>query len=179
MLRPGGVLCTAPCDPLPPVSGSEPRWQPCIKEGKTSERDTRHGAPAPPKVSLSFCSGATRATSSRQILHSVALFYLRFCVIRHVGPYSRTLYTVLKNAPPFGVLGFAQGCAAALLTGIGAVLALQSGPESRGGYNYHRDPSKAARPGSPNAPRRPFWLLRPLLGFSTDVRICTFPRDPL
>ena len=90
-------------------------------------------------------------------------------------------FTVLKNAPPFGVLGFAQGCAAALLTGIAAVLAWQSGPESRGGYTYHRDPSKAARPGSPNAPRRPsFWLLlRPLLGFSTDVRICTFPRDPL
>ena len=110
---------------------------------------------------------------------SVALNLLHVCVIRHVGPHSRTLFTVLKNAPPFGVLGFAQGCAAALLTGIGAVLALQSGPESRGGYNYHRDPSKAARPGSPNAPRRPFWLLRPLLGFSTDVRICTFPRDPL
>ena len=180
MLRPGGVLCTAPCDPLPPVSGSEPRWQPCIKEGKTSERDTRHGAPAPPKVSLSFCSGATRATSSRQILHSVALFYLRFCVIRHVGPYSRTLYTVLKNAPPFGVLGFAQGCAAALLTGIGTVLAWQSGPESRGGYTYHRDPSKAARPGSPNAPRRPsFWLLlRPLLGFCRCAYLHFFTYSP-
>ena len=87
-----------------------------------------------------------------------------------------------QNAPPFGVLGFAQGCAAALLTGIGTVLAWQSGPESRGGYTYHRDPSKAARPGSPNAPRRPsFWLLlRPLLGFCRCAYLHFFiPRDPL
>ena len=126
-------------------------------------------------------SSSPLPTSSRQILHSVALFYLRFCVIRHVGPYSRTLYTVLKNAPPFGVLGFAQGCAAALLTGIGTVLAWQSGPESRGGYTYHRDPSKAARPGSPNAPRRPsFWLLlRPLLGFCRCAYLHFPPRSAL
>ena len=107
--------------------------------------------------------------------NSVALNLLHVCVIRHVGPHSRTFFTVLKNAPPFGVLGFTQGCAAALLTGIGAVLALQSGPESRGGYNYHRDPSKAARPGSPNAPRRPFWLLRPLLGFLPMCVSALFP----
>ena len=31
MLRPCGVLCTVPCDPLPPVSGSEPQWQSCIE----------------------------------------------------------------------------------------------------------------------------------------------------
>ena len=31
-----------------------------------------------------------------------ALNLLRFCVIRHVGPHSRTLYTVLKNAPTSG-----------------------------------------------------------------------------
>jgi hypothetical protein len=109
--------------------------------------------------------------------NSDALNLLHVCVIRHVGPHSRTFFTVLKNAPPFGVLGFAQGCAAALLTGIGAVLALQSGPESRGGYIYHRDPSKAARPGSPNAPRRPsFWLLlRPLLGFCRCAYLHFFP----
>ena len=111
--------------------------------------------------------------------NSVALNLLHVCVIRHVGPHSRTFFTVLKNAPPFGVLGFAQGCAAALLTGIGAVLALQSGPESRGGYNYHRDPSKAARPGSPNAPRRPFWLLRPLLGFCRCAYLHFSPRSTL
>ena len=32
--------------------------------------------------------------------NSVALNLLHVCVIRHVGPHSRTLSTVLKNAPP-------------------------------------------------------------------------------
>ena len=32
--------------------------------------------------------------------NSVALNLLHVCVIRHVGPHSRTFFTVLKNAPP-------------------------------------------------------------------------------
>ena len=43
------------------VVGSVPRRRTCIKEGKKTEWDIRHGPPAPPKISPSFVSGATRA----------------------------------------------------------------------------------------------------------------------
>ena len=43
------------------VVGSVPRRRTCIAEGKTPEWDIRHAAPAPPKISPSFVSGATRA----------------------------------------------------------------------------------------------------------------------
>ena len=43
------------------VVGSVPRRRTRIEEGKTTEWDIRHGAPAPPKISPSFVSGATRA----------------------------------------------------------------------------------------------------------------------
>ena len=113
--------------------------------------------------------------------NSVALNLLHVCVIRHVGPHSRILFYRTQKRSPLRRARIRTGvrCCSAHKDWRSPGMAKRPGVEGR--LPFHRDPSKAARPGSPNAPRRPsFWLLlRPLLGFCRCAYLHFSPRSAL
>ena len=114
-------------------------------------------------------------------LHSVALFCLRFRVIRHVGPHSRTLFTVLKTLPPSACSDSHRG--ALLLCSQGLALSWHcKAARSRGAATFI-----TVIPPRRHVPVRPTLPGALLFGYycvpcsaSADVRICTFsPRSAL